>query len=171
MEQTRLKIQLITKAALKRLLIVIGILAIIIGCVWFNTIRMPGSTYAGTWFPLTQHEENLRNALRKDVEKLAGEFGEHNFSNYKNLAAAADFLETSLASAGYKVSRQGYKIAENTYYNLEAEIIGTEKPNEIIVIAVHYDSVFASYGANDNGTGAAAVLELARVFARKKTPR
>src|SRR5262249_54340316 len=36
---------------------------------------------------------------------------------------------------------------------------------EIIVIGAHYDSVFGSPGANDNGSGAAAVMALAPLFA------
>src|SRR5207248_9016875 len=45
-------------------------------------------------------------------------------------------------------------------HNLEAEISGSRP--EIIVIGAHYDSVFGSPGANDNGTGVAATIALAR---------
>ena len=41
-------------------------------------------------------------------------------------------------------------------------------PPPIIIIGAHYDSVFGSPGANDNGTGVAAMLALARRFARAK---
>src|SRR5262249_50691587 len=41
----------------------------------------------------------------------------------------------------------------------------------IVVIGAHYDSVFGSPGANDNGTGVAATLALARRVAEKKTER
>ena len=68
-------------------------------------------------------------------------------------------------------TRQEYKIEDKTYYNLEVEKLGSEKPNEVIVIGAHYDSAFMSPGANDNGTGAAATLELARIFAQKSTKR
>jgi Zn-dependent M28 family amino/carboxypeptidase len=51
-------------------------------------------------------------------------------------------------------------------HNIEAEIPGNRP--EIIVIGAHYDSVFGSPGANDNGTGAAATLALARRFASAK---
>ncbi|MEP0753039.1 M28 family peptidase [Trichocoleus sp. Lan] len=161
---------LVNRAALIRLAI-IGILLGVAAWAWFTSIWMPGVSYQAALPLLTPQEETLRDALRQDVEKIAGELGEHNFSNYKNLAAAADFLEVSLSNAGYKVQRQGYKIAENTYYNLEAEIAGTNRADEIVVIGGHYDSVFGSPGANDNGTGAAAVLELARAFVGKKTSR
>jgi len=47
----------------------------------------------------------------------------------------------------------------------------TERADEIVIIGGHYDTVSFSPGANDNGTGAAATLELARLFAGKKPTR
>jgi hypothetical protein len=134
-------------------------------------IRMPGESYHGELPPLTQKEITLQNALQQDVEKLAGEIGRRNYLYYDGLIAATDFLERKLSQVGYKVKRQGYEIDNQTYYNLEVEIIGTEKPQEIVVVGGHYDSVYTSPAANDNGTGAAATLELARLFAGKKPAR
>jgi len=121
--------------------------------------------------PLTAQEIDLRDALRRDVEKLAGEIGERNVWRYRALAAAADFLEGSLAKHFYDVCRQGYEVAGVTCYNIEVEIQGADRANEIVVIGAHYDTVEGSPGANDNATGAAAVLALAHLLARKKTSR
>src|SRR5256886_8032763 len=52
-------------------------------------------------------------------------------------------------------------------HNIEAEISGAHP--EIILIGAHYDSVCGSPGANDNGSGVAAMLALARRFAGKTT--
>ena len=56
-----------------------------------------------------------------------------------------------------------------TCCNLAAEISGTSRADEIIVIGGHYDSVLVESlpcpGANDNASGAAATLALARAFA------
>ena len=134
-------------------------------------IRMPGESYHGELPPLTQKEITLQNALQQDVEKLAGEIGRRNYLYYDGLIAATDFLERKISQVGYKVKRQEYEIDNQTYYNLEVEIIGTEKPQEIVVVGGHYDSVYTSPAANDNGTGAAATLELARLFAGKKPAR
>src|SRR6185437_3258892 len=46
--------------------------------------------------------------------------------------------------------------------------IGTQRPSEIIEIGAHYDSVVGCPGANDNGSGTATVLELARLMAHTK---
>ncbi len=121
--------------------------------------------------PLTNHEVALRNALQRDVEKFAGEIGRRNYAYYNGLMATADFLKPSLAQAGYQVQQQGYAISNQTYYNIEVEIHGSDRADEIVVIGGHYDSVSTSLTANDNGTGAAATLELARLFAGKKPDR
>src|SRR5205085_8730729 len=81
------------------------------------------------------------------------------------LAEAADFVERSLADAGYEVRSQRYSVGKTECRNLEVEIRGTSAPDEIVVVGAHYDSVVGAPGANDNGSGTAAVLALARSFA------
>ena len=134
-------------------------------------IRMPGKSYRGPLPPLTPKQVDLRDMLRRDVEKLAGEIGERNIPRYPALTAAAEFLEVSLAQNGYEVRRQGYGLAGVTCYNLDVEIPGSDRADEIVIIGAHYDSVEGSPGANDNATGAAAVLALARLLAGEKTSR
>ncbi len=166
-----MKFRIITRAGLRRL----GILGIIFGLIvwfgWFILIRMPGKSYAGPLMSLQDWETSLENGLKRDLEKLAGEIGERNLEKYKALTDAADFLDKSLQKAGYHVERQEYKVDGKSCYNLEVEIKGTTKADEIVVIGGHYDSVMGSPGANDNGTGAVATLALARIFNGKKPER
>ena len=51
-----------------------------------------------------------------------------------------------------------------TVYNTVAEIRGSEKPDEVVIIGGHLDSWDLGTGATDNGTGAMAVLEAARAL-------
>jgi len=51
-----------------------------------------------------------------------------------------------------------------TVYNTVAEIRGSEKPDEIVLLGAHLDSWDLGTGSTDNGTGAMAVLEAARVL-------
>lgn len=166
-----LGVQRLFRAAILMLMVLIIILGILTLLGWLTMIQMPGESYRGELPPLTQKEVALRNALQRDIEKLGNEIGERNFLHYKELMAAADFLDASFAQTGYKVQRQEYTIDNQTYYNLEVEIPGTQRADEIVIIGGHYDSVSGSPGANDNGTGAAATLELARLFAGKKPSR
>jgi len=134
-------------------------------------LKMPGKSYTGQLPPLTDTQIALRDQLRQDVEKLAAQIGERNIWNYQNLSAAADFIESSLTEAGCKVRRQNYQVEAKTCCNIEAEIKGSEQPEQIIIIGAHYDSVYGSPGANDNGSAVTAALALARHFAGKKTVR
>jgi Zn-dependent M28 family amino/carboxypeptidase len=131
--------------------------------------KMPGKTYAGPLSILTDAQISLRNELAADVEKLAGQIGQKNIFNYHNLAAAADFIESSLTDAGYNVHRQDFSVEGKVCCNLEAEITGTKHPDRIIIIGAHYDSVLGSPGANDNCSAVAAALALARRFTGQKT--
>ena len=129
-------------------------------------MRMPGKNISKT-AALSPDEIALRGELHADVQKLAGEIGERNMWHYPQLNAAADFIEDSLSRAGLHPRRDSYEVRGQACHNIEAEIRGSRP--EIILIGAHYDSVFGSPGANDNGSGVAAVLALARRFAGRKT--
>src|SRR5438093_13211050 len=103
------------------------------------------------------HDEiTLREKLHVDVQKLAGEIGEGNMWHYPQLNAAADFIENAFSRAGLHPRRDGYELRGQACHNIEAEISGARR--EIVLIGAHYDSVFSSPGANDNGSGVAAIL-------------
>ncbi|MBI4026043.1 MAG: M28 family peptidase [Verrucomicrobia bacterium] len=139
---------------------------------WWVLIRMPGKSYRGPLPAADRPITALRDELRRDVEQLADEIGERNVTRcHEKLAIAADFLEASFARAGYAVKRQGYEVSGKICHNLEVEIRGSKQADEIVVIGGHYDSVYGCPGANDNATGAAAVLALARAFAGKSIGR
>jgi hypothetical protein len=49
-------------------------------------------------------------------------------------------------------------------YNTVAEIRGSERPDEVVLVGAHLDSWDLATGGTDNGTGAIAVLEAARIL-------
>src|SRR5215469_1135958 len=127
-------------------------------------MRMPGKNVSKAG-PLSADEVVLREELRVNVQKLAGEIGERNMWHYPQLNAAADFIESSFSRDGLRPRRDTYELHGQACHNIEAEIPGARP--EIILIGAHYDSVFGSPGANDNGSGVAAMLALARRLAGK----
>lgn len=133
---------------------------------WFTMIRMPGKSFRDEAPPLTSEERALRDELRASVQMLADQIGERNVQRYDELRAAADFIERTFAAAGLQPQRDGYDLDGKLCENLAVEIPGARP--EILVIGAHYDSVFGSPGANDNGSGVAALLALARRFAGKQ---
>ncbi|MHC4637479.1 MAG: M28 family peptidase [Planctomycetota bacterium] len=165
------KIKIVTRGAIIRLIVLIAFLVMFCLLGYFTMIKMPGKSYTGPLPPLTDAQISLRSELVRDVEKLAGEIGERNLLQYKNLTAAADFINESLVKAGCKVQRQNFKVESKTCCNIEAEIVGTKQPEQIIVVGAHYDSVYGSPGANDNASAVAAALAIARAFADKKIDR
>jgi Zn-dependent M28 family amino/carboxypeptidase len=125
---------------------------------------MPGKNISSA-ARLSPEDIDLRAELKSDVQTLAGEIGERNMGHYGQLNAAADFIEDSFSRAGLHPRQDSYEVRGQACHNIEAEIPGT-RPN-VVLIGAHYDSVFGSPGANDNGSGVAALLALARRFAGK----
>ncbi len=164
------KLKLIDRASFIRL----AILAIAIVSVsifgWSLTIWMPRQSYLQVLPPLSAAEIKLQDRLKQDVETLAVKIGRRNVDNYQNLVAAKDFLARELTQAGYTVREQKYTVDGKTFSNLEVEIPGSSRADEILVIGGHYDTAVTSLGADDN-TGAAAVLALAREFVGTKPMR
>jgi hypothetical protein len=132
---------------------------------WWLGMKMPRKNVSAAE-PLSTDEFALREELRANVQKLAGEIGERNMWHYAQLNAAAEFIEDSLSRAGLHPRRDSYEMRGQACHNIKAEIPGSQP--EIILVGAHYDSVFGSPGANDNGTGVAATLALARRFANTK---
>jgi hypothetical protein len=139
--------------------------AAVLALLWWFGVRMPGKNISKA-APLSPDKVALREELRADVQKLAGEIGERNMWHYAQLNAAADFIENSFSRGGLRPRRDSYDLRGQACHNIEAEIPGARP--EILLIGAHYDSVFGSPGANDNSSGVAAMLALARRFAGKK---
>jgi Zn-dependent M28 family amino/carboxypeptidase len=112
-----------------------------------------------------------RAALRAHVEALAGTIGERHLWRYESLLRAADYVAAQLAAAGLAPQDHFFDLKQIPLRNLDATLTGRERPGEIVVIGAHYDTVSGCPGANDNATGVAAVLELARRFSRRPQPR
>jgi len=139
---------------------------------WWWMLRMPGRSFDGPLHPLTAAESELASRLSTDVHSLAGSIGERNVDGQPaQLAAAASFIERSFQESGYTVRSQAYSVGSVTCRNLEAELRGTSRPADITVIGAHYDTVWGSPGADDNASGVAVMLALARTFAARPQAR
>jgi peptidase M28-like protein len=143
--------------------ITIAIVAIFALLWWFG-VRMPGKNISKA-APLSADEIALREELHAHVQKLAGDIGERNMWHYPQLNTAAEFIEDSFSRAGLHPRHDSYELHGQACHNIEAEIPSASE--RIILVGAHYDSVFGSPGANDNGSGVAALLALARRFAGK----
>jgi Zn-dependent M28 family amino/carboxypeptidase len=127
---------------------------------------MPGKSFTGALPPVTPAQTTLAEEIKADVTYLAGTVGHRDTEHPENLAKSADYIEKELKKAGLTVVRHPYKVGDQTVYNLDAQIKGAS--DEIVLVGAHYDSVRGAPGANDNGSGVAAVLALARRMAKER---
>jgi type II secretory pathway pseudopilin PulG len=114
----------------------------------------------------------LAARLRAHIGTVAST--EHNTAHPAQLEAAARYIERTLGDTGYTVRRQVFRAGGQDVRNLEAAVSNVaagEKPARIFIVGAHYDSAPGAPGANDNGSGTAAVLELARLLKDIKLPR
>jgi Zn-dependent M28 family amino/carboxypeptidase len=140
---------------------------LMIGC----HTKFPGRSFTGALPAATDDQTELAARLRAHVEMLAGTIGERNVFHPDGLLAAAAYLEKAFRDYGHEPAPLFYTVQKQEVRNIEVTIPGVTKPNEIVVIGAHYDSVRGCVGANDNGSGTAAVLEMARLLKDKKLAR
>ena len=104
--------------------------------------------------------------LERHVRRLAGEIGERHVLRPRALQAAADYIAGEWRGQGYAdVAEQAYDVRGVRCANLEVERRGAARPGEVLLVGAHYDTVPGCPGANDNGSGVAALLEISRLFA------
>ncbi len=126
---------------------------------WYM-IAVPEKSFRGQLEPLSPAEVASHSRLRRHVTVLAST--EHNTRTPFLLEAAASAIEAELGLLGYPVRQQAFDSGDGIVRNLEALLAGSGRRS--IVIGAHYDSVFGAPGANDNASGVAALLELARAL-------
>ncbi|TDD95778.1 M28 family metallopeptidase [Flavobacterium cellulosilyticum] len=104
-------------------------------------------------------------------QKKAGEYliNQYIANDISFPKGATDFYQRIPASFLNAIRNDNLADSENIWAFIE----GSEKPNEIIVVSAHYDHIGikngAIYnGADDDGSGTVALLEIAQAFAKAK---
>ena len=138
--------------------------------------------------------EQTEERLRTHVFQLADTIGERNAYKAGTMERSAQYIEQALAGMGYAVTRQAVHIPrsgeygavrDRTVYNILATKKGTSPRAKTLIIGAHYDtkvgmdhwhdhgparpSRTGTPGANDNASGVAALLEVARILAGPPT--
>ncbi|MCS6926977.1 MAG: M28 family peptidase [Candidatus Binatia bacterium] len=106
--------------------------------------------------------------LEAHVRTLAERFFPRDATHPENLDRAAAYIHQAFVQAGARVSDQPYTVGTTTYRNVTA-LFGPETP-ERIVVGAHYDTAGPQPGADDNASGVAGVLELARLLSATPLP-
>ncbi|MBF2067599.1 MAG: M28 family peptidase [Calothrix sp. C42_A2020_038] len=92
-----------------------------------------------------------------------------NYQRYSDAerASARSYIATELKKYGWKPKLQKFPQG----INIVAERGGTDQKAGTILVGAHYDTVYQSPGADDNASGIAVVLEIARLFGSQPTKR
>lgn len=131
---------------------------------------MPGESLDGELPSLTPEERRLAERLEGHVETLAGSYPRRHHLHPERYRQAATYGVKTFERMGYEVEREPVETDGETYPNIVAERPGETRPDEIVVIGAHYDAVRGSPGADDNASGVAGVLELARAWQKTESP-
>lgn len=122
------------------------------------------------WRPTSKYKvilsgEELASSrrMRRIVTFLSEDIGARNYIHYQNLQEAADFIQKSFEEIGYSVESMPYEIDGKVFKNIIAEKSGNNTESGILLIGAHYDSCF-NPGADDNASGIAGLIELARLL-------
>lgn len=89
-------------------------------------------------------------------------------------SAAADWMQSELEALGFAVSKRAISVGTGTSFNVVADRLGLGVNRRLVLVTAHLDSVntaggitAAAPGADDNGSGAAGLLEIGRVLATR----
>ncbi|UOF00610.1 M28 family peptidase [Bdellovibrio reynosensis] len=119
-------------------------------------------------FPQTEGAEPRANIdrLRADVTALTSTKIPRSYENLAGLKEAAKYIENEWKKSGLKVAYQKFKAGKNTYENVVTTMGPSKGPR--IVIGAHYDVAGPLPGADDNASGIAGLLEIARLIQQRK---
>jgi Zn-dependent M28 family amino/carboxypeptidase len=124
----------------------------------------PGSSFHGAVAGLTEDEMDVSQRLRDHVETLSHTIGDRGSLQTVALDNAADMIVHELKHAGYTAAEQRFQAGGVAMSNITCDVPGT-RSSEIVILCAHYDSPPRSSGADDNASGCAALLEIARRLA------
>lgn len=149
------------------LAVTLAALAVLLGLA-FLAIRQPAP--GNVPFLGTERAEAQR--LRRHVEFLTVEAAPRDVDHPENLDRAADYIRQSLSETGVRLEEQSYRAQGRTFRNVLASFGPDAGP--VLIVGAHYDA-FGGFGENpgadDNASGTAGVLELARLLAGRPLVR
>ena len=132
---------------------------------------MPGGRHLGGLAPLTEDQQTVAENLALHVDALASAVGARGPHQPQAQGDARDYLRRALTRAGLDVSDHAFTAGGLSVSNLEVTLVGTRRPDDVVVIGAHYDSSPGSPGADDNASGCAVLVELARAMSATRCER
>lgn len=108
--------------------------------------------------------DELADRLRQHVTRLAGLIGSRHLGRPGSIDATLAILERELPTDGEVLRHETYAVGKQTATNLVLERRGSKKPDEVVILGAHYDTVPETPGADDNASAVAVLVEVARLL-------
>ncbi len=149
------------RAALRTLLALAVVLSAgLLWCVQYT--YMPGTSHSGA---IGAGDKTRQERLETEVKALASIGSRELVFDPEALQGARQHLAGRLEALGFQVQEEVFKVGRDEVANLVVTLPGRgELADEVVLVGAHYDSAHHCPGANDNGSGVAALLEIAREF-------
>jgi Zn-dependent M28 family amino/carboxypeptidase len=112
--------------------------------------------------------QEIRQHLEAHLRFLSVELGERSIYHPTNLKSAEKYVFQTFVEMGYEPRRQTFTYVGEQVSNI---IVGDEKPSGYYLLGAHYDTVSGTPGADDNASGVAVLLEVARLALNLTRPR
>ncbi|WP_138497839.1 M20/M25/M40 family metallo-hydrolase [Nostoc sp. PA-18-2419] len=113
--------------------------------------------------------KEVDSTLQVSTDMLLAHIQNLNFQRYTTTerSRTRTYITTELKKFGWKPKLEKFTNGVNIF----AERVGTNKAAKAILIGAHYDTVAFSPGADDNASGVAVMLEVARLLGSRPTSR
>ncbi len=103
--------------------------------------------------------------LRAVVTMLSSEIGVRTYRDTDRMTRAGDYIGAELSALGQTVTMQPFSYHGLPLRNVIGELKGSGAPERSLVIGAHYDTVRTTPGADDNASGVAGLLGIAKLLA------
>jgi Zn-dependent M28 family amino/carboxypeptidase len=114
------------------------------------------------------NREDVKTRLKAHLEYLSVQLGDRSLYRPQNLKAAEAYVYQGFLQAGYQPQRQTFICQRLEVSNI---IAGDQDPGGYYLLGAHFDTVAGTPGADDNASGVAVLLEVARLARGLTLPR
>lgn len=142
------------------------VLCLLLGVMWILLARPSISEKKDSFV-----KNNLVNDsdLYQHVKALSVDYFPRDYKHPENLNASAEYIKDQFLQIGLDVTEQKYTVGDLEYKNIITNF-GSENGSKI-VIGAHYDVSGPYSGADDNASGVAGLIELAKLLKRENTKK